>query len=368
MPAPPLVPAPDTDCSPAEARARQRQGVPLIDVRAPAETAEGLPAGAQALPLDSLVERLPARVADRSAPLLLICASGQRSQRAVERLQAEGYTAAVSVRGGYQRWLAEGLPVEIPDDAEARWRQRYARQLILPEVGEAGQRRLQAAHVLLVGAGGLGSPAALYLAGAGIGTLGLVDHDTVDRSNLHRQVLHTDARVGELKVASAQQTLSALNPSTQVIPHAERLSAENVDRLFAGYDLIVDGSDNFPTRYLVSDACVRLGKANVYAAVQGFEGQVAAFPAGGAPCYRCLFPEVPTAALAPTCNAVGVLGVIPGIVGLLQALAVLNLLLAFGESPLARLQLFDGRRGSLRSLRLRPDPACPQCGAAARAA
>lgn len=349
------------DCDPAEALALQAAGAPLIDVREPVEVAEGIAAGARALPLAALEAGIAALAPDPAQPLLLICASGQRSRRAAETLAARGYAQALSVRGGLQRWLAEGHPFEAPDAAEARWRERYARQLILPEIGEAGQRRLQAARVLLVGAGGLGSPSALYLAGAGVGTLGLIDHDTVDRSNLHRQVLHRDAGVGTPKVDSALQTLSALNPDVRLHAHRERLTADNVERLFADYDLIVDGSDNFPTRYLVSDACVRLGKPNVYAAVQGFEGQVAVFPAGGRPCYRCLFAEAPPAALAPSCNAVGVLGVIPGIVGLLQALAVLNLLLGFGETPVARLQLFDGRRGTLRNLRLAADPACAHC-------
>lgn len=361
----PQGPADLPECAPQEARSQQRQGVPLLDLRRPDERAEGWPEGAQALaldPLETLAERVAAREHPREAPLLLICGSGQRSRRAVVVLQAAGYSAAVSVRGGCQRWRAEGLPLQVPDEEEARWSQRYARQLVLPEVGEAGQRRLQAARVLIVGAGGLGSPAALYLAGAGIGTLGLVDDDRVDRSNLHRQVLHTDARVGQSKVASAAATLAALNPSVQLRCHDLRLDDDNIDGVLADYDLVVDGCDNFPTRYRISEACLRLGKPHLYGAVQGFEGQVAVFPAGGAPCYRCLFPEPPPEALAPSCNAVGVLGVIPGIVGLLQALAALNLLLGFGEPPTARLQLFDGRRGQLRTLRLHPDPACPGCG------
>ncbi|MFP5358289.1 MAG: molybdopterin-synthase adenylyltransferase MoeB [Gammaproteobacteria bacterium] len=348
------------EIAPAEVPALRAKGACLIDIREPEETADGAPDGALLLPRGRLELEIGRQLPDATRPLLLLCGSGVRSLLAAPALRALGYADVRSVAGGFARWKAEGLPCTLPS-ADARWRQRYARQIVLPELGVEGQRKLGAARVLLVGAGGLGSPCALYLAGAGIGTLGLVDADVVERSNLHRQVLHTDERVGEPKVDSARRTLAALNPDIRIHPHRLRLDAANVEATLRDYDVIVDGSDNFPTRYLVSDACVRLGKPNVYAAVQGFEGQVAVFPAGGRPCYRCLFAEPPPPELAPPCSEAGVLGVLPGILGLLQALAVLNLLLGFGDSPLARLQLFDGRRGTLRSLRLAADPACSHC-------
>jgi molybdopterin/thiamine biosynthesis adenylyltransferase len=272
-----------------------------------------------------------------------------------------------SVEGGTARWIAEGLPVEKPQlDADARdFNERYSRHLLLPEIGAEGQRRLEASRVLLLGAGGLGSPAAFYLAAAGVGRLRIADDDVVDRSNLQRQILHADARVGEAKVASAALALSALNPRTKIETLAERATSENVERLLDGVDVVVDGADNFPARYLLNDACVKLGKPLVYGAVQRFEGQASVFDAGRrrgqAPCYRCLFPEPPPPESAPNCAEAGVLGVLPGVIGLLQANEAIKLLLGIGEPLVGRLLHFDALAMRFRETRLRADPDCPVC-------
>jgi molybdopterin/thiamine biosynthesis adenylyltransferase len=300
---------------------------------------------------------------DREAEILLICQSGQRSMRAAQALAATGYRNLASVTGGTSAWQAAGLPmVRAVDDDFA---ERYSRHLRLPEVGLEGQKRLAAARVLLVGAGGLGSPAAFYLAAAGVGTLRLVDDDVVDRSNLQRQILHTDARIGTPKVDSARVALSALNPRTRIETFAERVTSANVERLLDGVDVVVDGADNFAARYLLNDACVKLGKPLVYGAVHRFEGQVSVFDAGRhrgqSPCYRCLFPEPPPPEAAPNCAEAGVLGVVPGIVGLLQATEALKLLLGVGESLSGRLLHIDAMGLRFRETRLAPDPECPVC-------
>jgi len=279
-------------------------------------------------------------------------------------LRARGYRNVASVVGGTVAWADAGLPMDAPQ-LDEDFSERYSRHLRLPEVGLAGQKRLEAATVLVVGAGGLGSPAAYYLAAAGIGTLRIADDDVVDRSNLQRQILHTDARIGTPKVDSARVALSALNPRTRIETVAERVTSANVERLLDGVDVVVDGADNFAARYLLNDACVKLGKPLVYGAVHRFEGQVSVFDAGRhrgqSPCYRCLFPEPPPPEAAPNCAEAGVLGVVPGIVGLLQATEALKLLLGVGESLSGRLLHIDAMGLRFRETRLAPDPECPVC-------
>jgi molybdopterin/thiamine biosynthesis adenylyltransferase len=271
--------------------------------------------------------------------------------------------------GGFARWKSEGLPVELVRALDAASRERYARHLLMPQIGEAGQLRLESSKVLIVGAGGLGSPAAYYLAAAGVGTLGLVDHDVVERSNLQRQILHTDARIGIPKVVSARQTLEALNPTVKVLGHQIYLTSANVEQILDGYDVVVDGSDNFPTRYLINDACVKLGIANVHGAVYRFEGQVSVFwpsrrdrgDLRPGPCYRCVFPEPPPPEFALSCAEAGVLGVLPGVIGLLQATETIKLLLRIGEPLVGRMLYFDALGGSFYELALKRDPACRYC-------
>ena len=346
----------------AEARRRQLGGALLIDVRDDDERAIGLPHGAVAMPGGRLLREISS-LASPERELLLICAAGQRSLRAAQALRARGYRQVASVAGGFGRWLAAGLPVQAGVlDADAQ--DRYARQLRLPQIGAAGQARLSESRVALIGAGGLGSPAALYLAAAGVGTLTLIDDDRVERSNLHRQVLHADARVGLLKVESARMTLAALNPAIQVMTHAVRVQAGNVEALLGGHDVVIDGADNFPTRYLLAAASVRLRLPLVYGAVERFSGQVSVFDPRRAdsPCYRCLFPEPPAAADAPDCAEAGVLGVLPGVIGLLQATEALKLLLGVGTPLVGRLLLFDALAMRFRELLLPRDAACPGCG------
>src|SRR2546425_6529188 len=308
---------------PAQALALQAQGAALIDVREADEISQGSPLGAYRLGRGYLELRIEDAVPDFTRPLVTMCNGGTRSLFAAEDLKRLGYQQLYSMTGGLARWKNEGLPFEIPSSLDQHARERYARHLMMPEVGEAGQMKLINSKVLLIGAGGLGSPAALYLAAAGVGTLGIVDHDVVDRSNLQRQILHAEARIGMAKVVSARQTLEALNPSVKVQTFETRLDSHNVDEIFSGFDVIVDGSDNFPTRYLVNDACVKLGLPNVHGSVFRFEGQVSVFWPGRAqrpgPCYRCLYPEPPPPQYAPSCAEAGVLGVLPGVIGLLQA-------------------------------------------------
>lgn len=346
--------------TPAEALERLTGGEVMIDVREPGELAQGMPEGARALSRDDLEMRITELATPRS-PVMLICARGPRSLLAADALTRLGYERVAVVEGGVERWKREGLPCVRPENIDLDSAERYARQMNLPEIGIEGQAKLADARVLLVGAGGLGSPAALYLAAAGIGTLGLIDDDRVERSNLHRQVLHRDDRIGWPKTESARATLEALNPTIDIHTHQLRLDSSNVEDVFSGYRIIVDGSDNFPTRYLVNDACIRLGLPNVYGAVQRFEGQVSVFAAGGRPCYRCLFAEPPAPDMAPSCSEAGVLGVVPGIIGLLQALEVIKLATGVGEPLIGRLLLFDARTTRMRELTLGPDPACPYC-------
>jgi len=352
------------EIAPAEALARQRAGAVLVDVRGADERALGVAAGAVGVEREALERDPAAHLPDRAAEVLLICQSGRRSALAAETLEGLGYARVVSVAGGTAAWEAAGLPI-ARDGVDADFAERYSRQLRLPEVGLAGQQALQQARMLLLGAGGLGSPAAYYLAAAGVGHLRIADDDRVERSNLQRQILHTDARIGDRKVESAARTLSALNPRTRIEAVAERVTSDNVERLLDGVDVVIDGADNFPVRYLLNDACVKLGKPLVYGAVLRFQGQVSVFDAGrhrGArPCYRCLFPEPPAAADAPNCSEAGVLGVLPGVIGLLQATEAIKLVLGIGEPLAGRMLHFDALAMRFRETRLPPDPGCVVC-------
>ena len=357
---------PISERRPEDVPARQRDGALLIDVREAHERATGMAEGALGIAMGELVYAPAAHLPARDAEILLICQSGMRSLRTAQMLAEQGYTNVVSVAGGTSRWIAEGLPTMFPDTGiDADFAERYSRHLRLPQVGVEGQKRLEAAHVLLVGAGGLGSPAAYYLAAAGVGYLRIADDDVVDRSNLQRQILHTEAAIGTPKVTSAANALSALNPRTQIEAVRERVTSDNVERLLDGVDVVVDGADNFAARYLLNDACVKLGKPLVYGAVHRFEGQASVFDAGrhrgAAPCYRCLFPEPPTAEDAPNCADAGVLGVLPGVIGLLQATEALKLILGIGTPLTGRLLQFDALAMRFRELRLSPDPDRPVC-------
>ena len=359
------------EVTPAQSLTLQAQGAALIDVREVEEISLGSPTAAYRLGRGYLELRVEDAVPDLERPLVLMCNSGMRSLFAAEDLKRLGYKHVYSMAGGFSRWKNEGLPFEAPPRLDQHARERYARHLTMPEVGEAGQIKLINSKVLLIGAGGLGSPAALYLAAAGVGTLGLVDHDVVDRSNLQRQVLHTDTRVGVAKVASARQTIEALNPSVKVESFETRLDSRNVEQIFSGFDVIVDGSDNFPTRYLVNDACVKLGLPNVHGSVYRFEGQATVFWPGYAkrrgPCYRCLYPEPPPPDMAPSCAEAGVLGVLPGVIGLLQAVETIKLLLGIGDPLVGRLLAYDALKARFTELELLRDPACRYCGDAAQA-
>lgn len=358
------------EVAPAEAAALQARGAALVDVREPEEIAQGSPPGALRLGRGFLEIRIEDAVPDLERTLVVMCGSGVRSLFAAEDLRRLGYREVTSMAGGYTRWKSEGFPVEIPPRLDRDAKERYSRHLLMPEVGETGQLRLLASKVLVVGAGGLGSPGAFYLAAAGVGTLGIVDHDAVDRSNLQRQILHSDERVGRSKVASARQTLLALNPAVNVIPHETRLTSGNVEEVLGSYDLVIDGSDNFPTRYLLNDACVKLGLPNVHGSVYRFEGQVTVFWPGYAkrrgPCYRCLYPEPPPAEFAPSCAEAGVLGVLPGVIGLLQATEAIKILLGIGDPLVGRLLYYDALAAGFHELALERNARCRYCGDAAK--
>jgi molybdopterin/thiamine biosynthesis adenylyltransferase/rhodanese-related sulfurtransferase len=359
------------ELAPVESLARQRDGAVLIDVREAYERALGMAVGARGIAMGELIGNAVAHLPDPHVELLLICQSGLRSLRTAEALAAQGYANVASVAGGTARWSAEGLPVVMPEETidgksiDRDFAERYSRHLRLPQVGLDGQRRLEAARVLLVGAGGLGSPAAFYLAAAGIGSLRIVDDDVVDRSNLQRQILHTDAAIGMAKVDSAAAALSALNPRTRIDAVRARVDGANIERLLDGVDVVVDGADNFPARYLLNDACVKLGKPLVYGAVHRFEGQASVFDAGrhrgASPCYRCLFPEPPSPENAPNCAEAGVLGVLPGVIGLIQATEAIKLILGIGVPLSGRLLQFDALSMRFRETRLSADPDCAVC-------
>ncbi len=354
------------EITPREALALQQRGAALVDVRDTEEVIEGSPAGALRLGRSFLELKIEDAVPDLNRTVIVTCASGDRALFAAEELKRLGYADVRSVAGGFNAWKNAGLPFEIPRMLDTAARERYSRHLLMPEIGEAGQRKLLDGRVLLIGAGGLGSPAALYLAAAGVGTLGVADHDVVDRSNLQRQILHADNRVGIAKATSARIGIEALNPTVKVIEHSIYLQSGNVERLFSDYDIILDGSDNFATRYLVNDACVKLGLPNVHGAVFRFEGQVTVFwPARETqpgPCYRCLFPEPPPPELAPSCAEAGVLGVVPGVIGLLQAVETIKLLLGLGEVLVGKMLYYDALKACFSELRLQRDPECRYCG------
>lgn len=340
----------------------RREGALMVDVREQDEVDQGAVPGALHIPRGYLELQIEEKAPDRDRPIAVYCAGGTRSAFAAKALQELGYTDVTSVAGGFNAWKNANLPWGIPQTLSPDQRRRYSRHLLIPEVGEAGQQKLLDAKVLLVGAGGLGSPAALYLAAAGIGTLGVLDADTVDDSNLQRQVLHTTDRLGMPKVESARIAIEGLNPDVKVIEHATRLTKENVLDIFAGYDVILDGTDNFATRYLINDATVLLKQPNVHGSIFRFEGQATTFVPGEGPCYRCLFPTPPPPELAPSCAEAGVLGVLPGTIGLLQATEVIKLVLGIGEPLIGRLLTYDALTTEFRELRLSRDPSCPMCG------
>ena len=340
------------------------QGAILFDIRERHELTAGTAAGARILGRGMLELAIGEIVDDVEQPLVLMCAGGDRSLLSAASLASMGYRRVFNLAGGFNAWREAGLPIAAVKLDELEYLERYARHLAIPEIGEAGQKRLAASHVLIVGAGGLGSPAALYLAAAGVGCLTIIDADRVERSNLQRQILHSDHLIGHLKTESAAQRLHALNPEIEIRTVSARLGDDNADRLVAAADLVVDGSDNFPTRYLLNEVCIRHRKPLVYGAVMQFSGQVAVFDAGDgqSPCYRCLFPEPPRPEDAPNCAEAGVLGVMPGVIGCLQATEALKLLLDLGEPLRSRLLIFDALAGSFRSVKLVRDPACSSCG------
>ncbi|GBD26073.1 putative adenylyltransferase/sulfurtransferase MoeZ [bacterium HR30] len=340
----------------------EQDGWVLLDVREKEEYREGHLPGAVSLPRGFLELRVEQVLPDKSQPIIAYCAGGIRSLLAAKQLREMGYERVVSMAGGFTAWKNKGYPWKQDRQFTPEQLTRYSRHFLLPEVGEEGQAKLLDAKVLLIGAGGLGSPTAFYLAAAGVGTIGIVDHDVVDLSNLQRQILHTNDRIGMPKVESARRTLEALNPDVKVIGYQERLSSENVLRLFADYDVIVDGCDNFPTRYLVNDACVMLGKPNVHGSIFQFEGQASVFYPKKGPCYRCLFPEPPPPGAAPSCAEAGVLGVLPGLVGCVQALETIKLILGVGRPLIGRMVYFDTLSMEVRIHKLRRDPRCPVCG------
>ncbi len=334
----------------------------LIDCREADEFAQGIIEGARTIPRGVLEMRIEAIAPSRSQPVAIYCAVGARSALAAKSLGELGYTDVVSLAGGFGAWKQAGLPIHREWQLSPEQRMRYARHLSMPEVDEHGQKKLLEAKVLCIGAGGLGSPAALYLAAAGVGTIGIVDDDVVDESNLQRQVLHNTERIGTPKVESAKLTLEALNPDVTVEMHQTRLTSENVMGIFENYDLIVDGCDNFPTRYLVNDAAVFLKKPVVHGSIFRFEGQCTVFHPDEGPCYRCLYPEPPPPGMAPSCAEAGVLGVLPGLVGSMECLEAIKLILGIGESLVGKLWTVDTLSNSFRTLKLRRDPECPICG------
>jgi molybdopterin/thiamine biosynthesis adenylyltransferase/rhodanese-related sulfurtransferase len=337
-------------------------GPVLIDVREKDEWMEGFIPGAQWIPRGFLELRIEDKVPERDSAVVLYCAGGTRSALAARSLADLGYTNVQSLAGGFSAWKRAGLDFDRPFVMTQDQSLRYARHTMLPEVGEDGQKRLLQSKVLCLGAGGLGSPAAYYLAAAGVGTLGMIDDDVVDASNLQRQILHATDRIGIPKVESAARTLTGLNPDVKVVPYKARLTSENVMEILKQYDVIVDGVDNFPTRYLLNDASLKLGKPVVHASIYRFEGQMTSFIPGQGPCYRCLYPAPPPPDMAPSCQEAGVLGVLPGVVGVLQATEAIKIILGIGKSLAGRLLMFDALATKFREMKLRRDPTCPTCG------
>jgi sulfur-carrier protein adenylyltransferase/sulfurtransferase len=351
---------------PAEAEQLIANGAALIDTREIHEWKAGHLAGATLIPPIEVSARIEEVVPDRDGTVVIYCAGGTRSMRAAIQLAQMGYRDVASVAGGIVRWKAEGRPWQLPSDTPAiATNPRYARHLVMPEVGPEGQGKLADAKVLVIGAGGLGSPALLYMAAAGVGTIGIVDFDVVELSNLQRQVVHSDDRIGVKKTVSAAQTIRALNPEVKVVQHEEMLTDRNVDRLIDGYDLVLDGTDTFETRYWLNDAAVRAAIPVVHASVFRFEGQLTVFVPFEGPCYRCLYPTPPPPELAPGCSVAGVLGVVPGVMGLLQATEAVKLILGIGEPLVGRLLIWDALDGTFTELQLQRDPKCPACGVGA---
>ena len=350
------------EVDPSAVREQLGNGAVVLDVREAEEWSTGHIPGAKHVPKSFLESRIEGAAPDRDQHVILYCQSGNRSAWAARTLIDDlGYTNVESMTGGITLWKDRGYDVEQPRTLTAEQRDRYSRHLLLPEVGIEGQQKLLDAKVLLLGAGGLGSPTALYLAAAGVGTLGIVDDDTVDLSNLQRQVIHNSDRIGVPKVDSAEETIKALNPDVNVQKYRVRLGPENIMDILPDYDIVVDGLDNFPTRYLLNDASVRLQSPVVSAAILGFEGQLSVFKPYDGPCYRCLFPSPPPAELAPSCGANGVLGVLPGTMGLLQATEVIKLILGEGDPAIGRLLMYDALAATLSEVKIRRDPECPIC-------
>lgn len=334
----------------------------LLDVREKEEYREGHLEGAVSLPRGFLELKVETAVSDKSAPVIAYCAGGVRSLLAAKAMKEMGYERVISMAGGFTAWKTAGFKWIQDHQFTPEQATRYSRHFLLPEVGETGQAKLLDAKVLLIGAGGLGSPSAYYLAAAGVGTLGIVDNDVVDLSNLQRQILHANDRIGMAKTESAKRTLQALNPDVRVITYQEKLTSQNIMRIIQDYDIVVDGCDNFPTRYLVNDACVMTQKPNVHGSIFQFEGQASVFYPGKGPCYRCLYPEPPPADMAPSCQEAGVLGVLPGLIGVLQALETIKLILGKGNPLIGRLLCFNTLTMEITSLSVKADPACPVCG------
>lgn len=350
------------EVDPRESLRRREQGAVLIDVREQDEFDQGTIPGAVHIPRGFLEMRIEDAVRNRDTPLVLYCAGGVRSAFAVDSLLQLGYSNVASMTGGFNGWKSAGLPWKVPQTLTPDQRRRYSRHLLIPEVGEEGQRKLLDARVLMIGAGGLGSPAALYLAAAGVGTMGIIDDDVVDDSNLQRQVIHSTERLGLSKAESARIGIQALNPDVKVIKHEVRLNKDNALEIFAQYDVILDGTDNFATRYLINDACVLLNKPNAHGSIFRFEGQATTFVPYEGPCYRCLFPTPPPPELAPSCAEAGVLGLLPGTIGIIQATEVAKLILGIGTPLVGRLLTYDALEMEFRELRLSRDPECPMCG------
>jgi sulfur-carrier protein adenylyltransferase/sulfurtransferase len=349
-----------TEIAPVDLEGRLEQVV-VIDVREAAEHSQGAIPGARLIPRGILERDIAGVVPDTATPLVVYCAVGSRSALAASGLIEMGYTDVSSLAGGFDRWKTEGRDWRTGEGLTEDQRQRYSRHILLPEVGEEGQNRLLDARVLLIGAGGLGSPAALYLAAAGVGTIGVVDFDVVDATNLQRQVLHSLDRVGMAKTDSARDTITGLNADVKVITYNQRMDATNVLAIMAGYDVVVDGGDNFPTRYLVNDASLHLEIPVVHGSIFRFEGQASVFAPYQGPCYRCLFPEPPPPELAPSCAEAGVLGVLPGIIGSIEAMEAIKLILGIGDPLVGRLLIYDGLEQEFNSVRIERDPDCPAC-------
>jgi adenylyltransferase/sulfurtransferase len=334
----------------------------ILDVREKEEYREGHLEGSVSIPRGFLEIRVESAIPEKSTPIIAYCAGGVRSLLAAKDMKEMGYQEVISMSGGYSAWKTAGHHTVQDRQFTPEQMTRYSRHFLLPEVGEEGQAKLLDAKVLMVGAGGLGSPSAFYLAAAGVGTMGIIDPDVVDLSNLQRQILHTNDRIGQPKTDSAKQTLQALNPDVRVITYQEKLTSENVMEIIKDYDIIVDGCDNFPTRYLVNDACVMVKKPNVHGSIFQFDGQASVFYPGKGPCYRCLYPEPPPPGMAPSCAEAGVLGVLPGLIGTIQALETIKLILGKGDALVGKLLCFNTLSMEITTLNLKRDPNCPVCG------